>query len=202
MDIHHIGPEHISIYISGVYLRKNISGHGYTSHWSGACLWKYVQSVSPENDLRTWIYITLVRSISPKISTEHISENISRVISGKTSPDLDIHHIGLEHISKNFSRVYLRNNIPRHGYTSHWSRAYLHIYLRSVSPEKHLRTWIYITLVRSMSLEICPECISRKSSPDMDIHHIGPEHISKNIYRAYLRNISRVISGKHLRTWI
>src|ERR1700735_5192709 len=83
MDIHHIGPEHISIYISGVYLRKNISRHGYTSHWSGECLWKYVYSVSPENHLRTWIYITLVRSISPKISTEHISKNISRVISGK-----------------------------------------------------------------------------------------------------------------------
>src|ERR1700735_4568563 len=70
MDIHHIGPEHISNNISRVYLRKNISGHGYTSHWSGACLWKYVQSVSPENHLRRWIYITLVRSISPKISTE------------------------------------------------------------------------------------------------------------------------------------
>src|SRR3984885_11732463 len=201
MDIHHIGLEHISENISRVYLWNNISGHEYTSHWSEACLWKYVQSVSPENHLRTWIYITLDRSISPKISTEHISENISRVISGKTSPDLDIHHIGLEHISKNFSRVYLRNNIPRHDYTSHWSGAYLQKYLRSVSPEKHLQTWIYITLVRSMSLKISPvlslekhlrtwiyitlvwsispkislKCISGITSPDMIIHHIGPE---------------------------
>src|SRR6202167_2033324 len=142
MDIHHIGPEHISKNISGVYLQNNISGHGYTSHWSRAYLQKYLQSVSLEKHLRTWIYITLVWSISPKICTEHISENISRVISGKTSPDLDIHHIGLEHISKNFSRVYLRNNIPRHGYTSHLSGAYLQKYLQSVYPENNLRTCI------------------------------------------------------------
>src|ERR1700733_714179 len=106
MDIHHIGPEHISKNISGVYLQKNIFR--------------------------------------------------------KTSPDMDIHHIGLEHIAENISGVYLQKMISGHGYTSHWSGAYLQKYLRSVSPEKHLQTWIYITLVWSMSLEICLECISRR----------------------------------------
>ena len=46
MDIHHIGPEHISKNIYRAYLQKylqsylwkNISGPGYTSHWSGAYL--------------------------------------------------------------------------------------------------------------------------------------------------------------------
>src|ERR1700735_1220652 len=106
MDIHHIGPEHISENISGVYLQKKIFS--------------------------------------------------------KTSPDMDEHHIGLEHISENISGVYLQKMISGHGYISHWSRAYLQKYLQSVSLEKHLQTWIYITLVWRMSLKICPECISRR----------------------------------------
>src|SRR3984885_7394470 len=158
MDIHHIGPEHISKNISGVYLRDNIPGHGYTSHWSGAYLQKYLRSVSPEYHLQTWIYITLVRSISPKISPE--------CISGITSPDMDIHHIGPEHISKNISRVICGK----------------------ASPEKHLWTWIYITLVQSISPKISLECISRITSLEMDIYHIGPEHISENISGMYLQN--------------
>src|ERR1700733_7621018 len=103
------------------------------------------------------------------IGPEYISENISSVISGKTSPDMDIHHIGPEHISENIFEVYLQNNISGHGYTSHWSRAYLQKYLWSylwknisrhgytshwtgaylqkylwsVSPEYNIQTWIY-----------------------------------------------------------
>ena len=158
MDIHHIGPEHISKNISRVYLRKTISGHGYTSHWSGAYLWKYLWSLSPETNLRTWIYITLVQSISLKISLECISRRTSSekhlrtwiyitlvwsislkislgFISRKWSLDMDIHHISLNHISKNISGVYLQNNISGHGYTSHWSGAYRQKYLWSVSLE-------------------------------------------------------------------
>ena len=55
-----------------------------------------------------------------------------------------------------------------------------------------LQTWIHITLVWSISLKISLECISRKTSLDMDIHHIGLEHISENMSRVYLQ---KIISG-------
>src|ERR1700691_4743163 len=93
------------------------------------------------------------------IGPEHVSKNITGVISGMTSPDMDIHHIGPEHISKNISRVICGK----------------------ASPENHLWTWIYITLVRSISPKNISRVISGKTSPDIDIHHIGPEHISENI---------------------